>query len=80
MTNADRIAVRIKFVLHHFASVGIRPSRILLGHLEWRAIVENSNPCDPPDFVPDGERPSTFCGVEACEVPCYATLIAYEFN
>ena len=80
MNRADEIAVRVKHALHEFNKIGLKPGKVLLGIREMRYVVENDHPCDPPDYVPDGERPRAFCGVECVELNSAWSIIAWEFS
>ena len=78
MTKADNLAIWTKAKIAILAKENLKPRRIILGYLEMLAITTNNNPCNPPDYLPDGKKPATFCGIEVVEAGSFAELVAFE--
>jgi hypothetical protein len=56
MTKGNQIADLIKSQAHLLPFA----IDIIMGREEYEAVINNPEPCDPPDFAPDE---SSFCGV-----------------
>lgn len=73
MSDADRIAIRVKSAHHR-----MHMTAVVLGKAEIAAITRNAEPCDPPDY---DATANTFCGLPIIEAPDETRLaIAIDLN
>lgn len=69
MTEADRIAIGIKFTIKELKALGATTMCVVLDRVAYARVTTNTEPCTPPDY--DKEH-NLFCGlplVEATHLP-----------